>query len=211
MAIGLDKKTGINLKKGSKISLEKNGKTLEKVCIGLNWGAIKKKAFFNLLNTSEDVDLDGTVTLMDKSGNALDTVYYNNLRSQDGAIRHSGDDTGGDVNGDDGRDNEVIEIDLLAINPDVHEIYFFLNSYKGQDFADIPYSKIRVFEGTKRKVDEVMATLNLSADQKYTGFVSMVMGKLVKKGNGWEFVSMGEPVPTHRITETISYIQEHYF
>ncbi|MCK5872733.1 MAG: TerD family protein, partial [Methylococcales bacterium] len=33
----------INLKKGQRISLEKDGQGLEKICVGVNWGAIEKK------------------------------------------------------------------------------------------------------------------------------------------------------------------------
>ena len=211
MSISLNKKTGISLKKGSSISLAKNGKHLEEVCIGLNWGAIQKKSFFNLISTAEDVDLDGSVCMFDANGKALDTVYYHNLQSQDGAIKHSGDDTGGDVGKDDGLDNEVIELQLTKINPEVEEIFFFLNSYKRQDFATIPYSKIRIFEGNKKQVKEVMATFNLSAEEKYKGYVAMIMGRLIRKGNTWEFISIGEPVNTPRVDDTIKYIQQRYF
>ncbi len=37
----------INLAKGQKINLKKDsGEVLEKVCVGLNWGAIDKKTIF---------------------------------------------------------------------------------------------------------------------------------------------------------------------
>jgi tellurium resistance protein TerZ len=211
MSITLNKKTGINLKKGSTISLEKNGKQLEEVCIGLNWGAIQQKTFFNLFTNMIDVDLDGSVCLFDSEGNSLDVVYYNSLRSRDGAIRHSGDDTGGDAGVDDGRDNEIIQLQLNKINPKVQEIYFFLNSFKKQDFASIPFSKIRIFEGNAHQVKDVMATFNLSADDKYKGYVSMIMGKLYRKGNSWEFLSIGEPVQAERIERTIEHIKNTYF
>ena len=112
MSISLNKKTGISLKKGSKISLQKEGKKLEQVCIGLNWGAIEKKGFFSFLAGSETVDLDGSVTTFDSAKNELETIYYHKLRSKDKSIVHSGDDRSGDVGGDDGKDNEVIQLDL---------------------------------------------------------------------------------------------------
>jgi len=128
MSISLNKKTGINLSKGSKISLEKEGNFLEEVCIGLNWGAIQKKAFFGLLNTEEAVDLDGSVTTFDANNNEIETVYFRNLSSDDGAIIHSGDDRVGDLGGDDGLDNEVIQLRLRYVNPDVKQIVFYLRS-----------------------------------------------------------------------------------
>jgi tellurium resistance protein TerZ len=36
----------INLEKGQRISLEKsNGSKLQNICVGINWGAIEKRAY----------------------------------------------------------------------------------------------------------------------------------------------------------------------
>jgi tellurium resistance protein TerZ len=210
MSISLDKKTGINLKKGSTISLEKEGRKLEQVYIGLNWGAIVKKSFFGLKTDTEGVDLDGSVSLFDGNKKLLETVYFGRLRSDDGAIVHSGDDRRGDAGKDDGRDNEIIELQLNKITPRVQQIVFYLNSYKGQDFADIPFSKIRIFEGSRHEVKEVFATFNLSAEAAFSGHVAMVLGKLVRTGSNWEFSAIGEPLKTQKITETVELIQQRY-
>jgi tellurium resistance protein TerZ len=211
MNINLDKKTGINLKKGSSISLEKAGKLLEEVCIGLNWGAIQKKGgFLNLFKENINVDLDGSVSMFDKNGSALDTVYYKKLISSDQAISHSGDDRGGDIGGDDDKDNEILQINLKKVDPNIEQIVFYLNSFKEQDFAEIPYSKIRIFEGTKSEVKEVFATFNLSADTQFAGKISMIMGKLVRTRNNWTFQTIGEAIAAKNITETIREIQLKY-
>ncbi|MCU0444067.1 MAG: TerD family protein [Microscillaceae bacterium] len=210
MSISLDKKTGINLKKGSSISLEKGGKKLEQVCIGLNWGIIEKKQFFGLLKERESVDLDGSVTMFDRQGNMIDTVYYRKLQSDDLAIKHSGDDRIGDSAGDDDLDNEVIEINLNLVRDDVAQIVFYLNSYKGQSFSTIPYSKIRIFEGSRRNVVEVFATFNLSAEASFAGKISMIMGKLVRQGQTWEFKAIGDAIAVKGINETIAVIQKSY-
>lgn len=218
MSISLDKKTGINLSKGSKISLVKNGKRLEHVCIGLNWGAItehKESSFFGLFKQehtkSVAVDLDGSASLFASTGEYLETVYYKQLTSQDGAIKHSGDDLVGDRNGDDDLDNEVLQVDLTRINPRVTSIFLYLNSYKGQDFSTIPYAKIRLFEGVADRIDSVIATYNIAAEERFKGFVSMVMAKLVRlEDGGWECVTIGDPVPTRNIQETIYHIQQNY-
>lgn len=210
MAIALNKKTGINLKKGSSISLEKDGKSLQDVCIGLNWGAIEKRVFFGMFSHSESVDLDGSITMFDKNDNDVDTVCYSKLVSSDGSIRHSGDDLSGDSGGDDGIDNEIIQIDLRKVDPKIENIFIYLNSFKGQDFSAIPYSKIRVFEGNKTSVKSVFATFNLSADPSHKGHVSMIMGKLFRKNNGWEFFTIGESITVKDINGTIKVIKGKY-
>ncbi len=208
--IALNKKTGINLKKGTSIKLEKEGKPLQHICIGLNWGAIPRKGILGALISSPiAVDLDGAVSSFEDN-RLKETVYFNQLYSRDGAIRHSGDDLTGDLEGDDGLDNEVITIDLSMIEEDVNSLYIFLNSYKGQDFGEIPYSKLRIYEGSPDHVDEVLATFNLSTEEKFSSKVSMIMGKLERKTNGWDFTTIGEPVKPTKIPEVAWHIKEHY-
>ena len=210
MSISLDKKVGINLKKGSSISLVKEEKKLEQICVGINWGAIQKKYFFKVFSETETVDLDGTVSTFDANGELIDTVYYRKLRSTDGAITHSGDDRSGDMDKADDYDNEVIQLDLPKLNPRTKQIFFFINSFKGQDFATIPYSKIRIFEGTPKQIQSVFATFNLSADDAFVGKVSMIMGKLVREENDWKFYTIGEAIKAEDINGTIEAIKNSY-
>ena len=200
----------ISLKKGNSIILKKGEERLNNICIGLNWGAIEKKQLFGLINSKISVDLDASVATFTKDKTLIDTVYYNSLYSTDRAIVHNGDDAAGDPAGDDGLDNEIIQIDLLKVNPLVNQIVFFLNSYKDQDFSDIPYSIVRIYEGDKNFVKEILATFNLSADPAYKGKVSMVIGKLVREEDNWNFVAIGKPVSSKKIKETIHVIQKEF-
>jgi len=204
----LRKKTGIALTKGSSICLVKEGKHYEEICVGLNWGAMKRKAFLGLLEETVAVDLDGSLTMFDKDKNALETIYYNHLISADRAVVHSGDDRAGDVAGDDGRDNELIEIHLKRVHPLVHQIVFYLNSYKGHDFSQIPYSKIRIFEGLRHDLRDVLCTFNLSAEDSFKNSVSMVLGKIYRTETGWDFKAIGTALPSKRINDTIPLIQQ---
>ncbi len=211
------KKTGIVLTKGSSISLTKNDIPFKKIMIGLNWGAIgnaqqeEKKGFFGNLfgsgNSSSNVqktqvDLDGSVTVF--AGNKeLETICFSNLSSSNGSIRHSGDDTRGDSDGDDGIDNETISINLETIREDATSIFIYLNSYRGQHFGEIPYSKIKLFDDT----DKVLASYNLSQNSEYDGKVSMIMAKLVKENNTWKFVALGNAINEKKIADTIQHIK----
>lgn len=195
----------IDLKKGSTISLKKEGKDLEFVYVGLNWGQIKR--FWGL--STESVDLDGSVTSFDAQGEEVDTVYFGQKRSKDGAIKHSGDDLSGDSRKND-KDNEVISIHLKKVSKKVKTIVIYLNSYNGKDFDSIPYANVRLLDGDENKHKNVFASFNLASDPKFKDKISMVMAKMVRSGETWDFHTIGEPVGTKDISDTIEWIQKNY-
>src|SRR6188768_1515907 len=99
----------ISLEKGQRINLEKsNGAKLQQVCVGINWGAIEKKGFLGLSKSKEAVDLDASCALINGNKQLEEIIYFGNLKSKNGSVKHSGDDLTGDMGGDDGIDNEVI-------------------------------------------------------------------------------------------------------
>ena len=170
----------IRLEKGQRINLEKsNGSKLTNFCVGCNWGAITKKTFFGLGSKVVDVDLDLSCIMFDAEGTPIDHIYSplyrfgdkniglpnGKLDSIDRALHHTGDDTEGDQNGDDGLDNEIITVDLSRVDAKVNQIVFFLNIYNNEDFqgdfSEIPYASIRMYEGTASKVREVFASYDV--------------------------------------------------
>ncbi len=198
----------VSLQKGQRISLEKDdGNQLTQLCLGVNWGAIEKKGFFGG-KKKEAVDLDASCATFDANKNVLEVVYFGQLQGQ--GIQHSGDDLTGDMDGDDGLDNEVIIVDLARVNPAADQIVFVLNSFQGQDFKDIPFASIRIYEGTPSRVNTVHAKFDIAHDQKFAGSVSMVMGKLYKKDNKWKFTAIGEPTKDRKLEQTIQTVQNQY-
>jgi tellurium resistance protein TerZ len=199
----------INLVKGQKISLEKSsGKPLSKLFLGLNWGVIEKKTIFG--SGKESVDLDGSCAVFNANKERIDVVYYGKLKSKDNSIQHSGDDLTGDVDGDDGLDNEIIAVDLEKLSEEADQIVFILNSFKGQDFATIPFARIRIFEGSFEKVDEVIASFDVANDPKFAGHVSMIMGKLYKRNGEWKFSAIGEPTKDTKLQESVESVQKNF-
>lgn len=201
----------INLQKGQRINLEKgNGSKLENICVGINWGAIEKKGLFGLSKTKEAVDLDASCALYNDAKQLTDIVYFGELRSKDGAVRHSGDDLTGDMNGNDGLDNEVISLDFTRLNPSVSYVAFVLNSFRGHDFGTIPFASIRIYEGTPSRVNEVHATYDIANGPGFAGHVSMVMGVFYKKNGEWKFNAIGEPTKDRKLEETIRTVGQNY-
>ena len=221
----------INLEKGQRINLEKsNGSKLTNFCVGCNWGAITKKSFFGLVTNNVDVDLDLSCLMFDAEGNPVDHIYsplfrfYDNnpklglpngkLDSNDRALHHTGDDTQGDQNGDDGLDNEIITVDLNRVSSNVNQIVFFLNIYNNEDYAGdfsgIPYASIRMYEGTPTRVNEVFAQYDVATKTDCIGKRGLVMGKLYRRNVEWKFAALGDAFEDRSIVHTIARVIKDY-
>lgn len=198
----------ISLVKGQKIDLRKdNGSALNSFCVGANWGMIETKGFFGGAK-KEAVDLDLSAGLFDSNKNILKVVYFGNLRVN--GISHSGDDLTGDEDGDDGLDNEVISVALSSIDTNVEQVVFVLNSFKGQDFATIPFASIRLYEGTPDRVENIVATYNIASASKFSGYVSMVLGKLYRRNGEWKFAAIGEPTKDRKLEDTLKTVHQKF-
>lgn len=217
----------INLTKGQKIDLRKtSGESLTNFCVGVNWGAIETKGgFLGLGKKVTNIDLDLSCIMIDEQNNICDHLYSplyrvevlqqfglpkGKLISVDNALKHTGDDLQGDTGGDDGLDNEIITVDLSRINPNVSQIFFFLNNAGREDFSQIPYSKIRMYEGTPTRVNSVFAQYNVSAEAQYAGKQSIIMGKLYKRNGEWKFSAIGDPTEDVFLGQTIKRIVQSY-
>lgn len=220
----------IRLEKGQRINLEKdNGSKLTEFCVGCNWGAITKKAFFGLSTKVVDVDLDLSCLMFDEAGNAVDHIWSPLYRfgdrnvglpngkvdSLDRALHHTGDDLTGDQDGDDGLDNEIITVDLRRVNGNIHSIVFFLNIYNNSeysgDFSGIPYASIRMFEGTpERPPKQIFASYNVATKTDCAGMRALVMGKLYRRNGDWKFAAIGDAFPDPSIVNTIARVMKDY-
>ena len=198
----------ISLEKGQRISLEKNGNGLDSVCVGVNWGAIEKKGFFGTKKVA--VDLDASISLHGADKQPIDVVFYGQLSSKDGSIKHSGDDLTGDLDGDDGLDNEIITINLKKIPASVEKLAIVLNSFQGQDFSQVPFASVRLYEGTPTRVDSVMASYNIASEDKFKGSVSMILGVLYRNKGDWKFKAIGEPTKDRKLQDTIKTVSESF-
>lgn len=219
----------IRLEKGQRINLEKEtGAKLTNFCVGCNWGAIVKKTFFGLSSSVVDVDLDLSCLMFDAEGKPIDHIYSPLYRfgdrnvglpngkvdSVDHALHHTGDDTQGDQNGDDGLDNEIITVDLNKVSSQTNSIVFFLNIYNNNefsgDFSEIPYASIRMYEGTATKVHSVFAQYDVATKDNCRGMRALVMGKLHRRNGEWKFAAIGDAFEDRNIVQTIGRVMKDY-
>lgn len=175
----------IDLKKGQKISLSKeSGKTLTRVVMGLGWDAsAKSKGFFGFLGGGGEIDLDASCLLFDEQGKILDAVWFQQLRSKDGSIQHTGDNVTGQGEGDD----EQILVDLSRIPAAVKSLVFVVNSFSGQSFEGVSNAYCRLVDQLNNQ--EVAKFLLNDCKGSHT---AMVMAKLYRHEGDWKMHAIGE-------------------
>ncbi|WP_427005169.1 TerD family protein [Pseudarthrobacter sp. H2] len=178
---------GLSLQKGQSLSLTKqNGDALTNVRLGLGWDSAVpvKKGFFGGTKTVE-IDLDASALMFDGDRNHLDTVFFNQLTSKDGSVRHTGDNLTGAGDGDD----ETLMVNLPGVSPAVQHIVFVITSYSQQTFDMVQNAFCRVIDDSVAGSPEV-ARYDLTESGRNT---AMVMAKLSRSGGTWSFQAIGAP------------------
>ncbi|MFD7298777.1 TerD family protein [Streptomyces sp. NPDC059897] len=173
---------GIDLTKGQAISLEKQGGgTLTAVRMGLGWQAAPRRGLFG--TRTREVDLDASAVLFaDKQ--PVDVVFFRHLVSDDGSVRHTGDNLVGGAG--QGGDDESIVVDLQRVPVHIDQIVFTVNSFTGQTFQEVQNAFCRLVDET---TGEELARYTLDGGGKYT---AQIMAKVHRDGAGWKMTALGE-------------------
>ena len=174
----------VNLQKGQKISLEKEGGGgLSRVTMGLGWDVAKSKGFFGFGGgQGQAVDLDASVVMFDESNRPVDTVWFRQLKSKDGSVVHTGDNRTGAGDGDD----EQISVDLSRVPASVKSLVFTVNSFTGQNFSTVENAYCRLLNAGN---NQEVARFNLSVQGSHT---AQIMAKLYRHNNEWKMHAIGE-------------------
>lgn len=183
----------INLQKGQKINI---GQT--KFTIGLGWTPNQ--------GTGQTCDLDCSVFMLNDAKRLPSEqhfIFYNNKKSPDGAVNHSGDDRTG-ANSSGGDDEQII-IDTTKISSDVKELLFVVTIHdavaKQQNFGQVRDSYIRIIN---TDTNEVIAKFDLNED--YSIETSIEFGRVYEKDGEWKFDASGIGY-----REDLSYFVNRYY
>ena len=172
----------INLVKGGRVNLSKEAPSLVRVGVALGWD-------INDTDTGYDFDLDVSIFMLNSNKKLPANeyfVFYNNLKSPDGAVEHTGDNLTGGGDGDD----ETIFIDLSKVSPEIEEILFVVTIYeadqRGQNFGQVRNSFIRLYN---RDTNEEILKYELEED--FSTETALEFGRLYKKNDSWRFQAVG--------------------
>ncbi|CAM5298384.1 Chemical-damaging agent resistance protein C OS=Streptomyces fumanus OX=67302 GN=GCM10018772_01730 PE=3 SV=1 [Streptomyces fumanus] len=172
---------GVSLSKGGNVSLTKEAPGLTAVIVGLGWDV--------RTTTGTDFDLDASALLLNSSGKVASDahfVFFNNLKSPDGSVEHTGDNLTGEGEGDD----EQIKVDLAAVPADVEKIVFGrARRHLRRGEPPAVYLSARSATPSIRVVNQAggaeIARYDLSEDASTE--TAMVFGELYRHGAEWKF------------------------
>src|SRR3954453_9645973 len=187
----------VSMVKGQRVSLNKaDGGTLQLVRMGLGWDAVKKKGFFG--SREQDIDLDASVVLF-ADGQPADVVYFGQLTSKDGSVRHTGDNLTGAGDGDD----ESIIVDLTRLPVHITSLVFTVSSFQGQTFNEVENAFCRVVDETTQAE---LARYELTGGGPHAG---MAMVRLYRHGQEWKLGAIGEPSMGRTFQDMLPAIAAH--
>jgi tellurium resistance protein TerZ len=148
----------------------------------------------------DSIDLDASCVIFDESGNQVDVVWFQQLKSLDGSIVHTGDNRTGAGDGDD----EVINVDLSQVPANVKSLVFTVNSFTGLTFDKVANAQCRI---VNRQNNQEIAKLNLTECRG--GHTAVVMAKLYRHNGEWKMHAIGENANGRTFQDLMPAIRSH--
>ena len=172
----------LSLSKGGNLSLTKEAPGMTKVLVGLGWDARS--------TDGQDFDLDASAFLLKADGKVRadsDFIFYNQLKSVDGSVEHTGDNRTGEGDGDD----EAIKVDLSKVPADIDRIAFTVTIHEAearkQNFGQVRNAFIRI---VNQDTNSEVARYDLAEDASTE--TAMIFAELYRNGSEWKFRAVGQ-------------------
>ena len=172
------------LARGQRVSLDKN---MNMALIGLGWDT-------NRYDGGKDFDLDASAFLLNADGKVRkdeDFIFYGNLKSSDGSVRHTGDNLTGEGDGDD----EVLIIDFSKVPSDIQKIAITVTIYdaqeRSQNFGQVSNAYVRVARMANENDMVGTEVLKFDLAEEFSIETALVVCEIYKNGDDWKFNAVG--------------------
>lgn len=172
----------ISLIKGGNVNLSKEAPGMKKMLVGLGWDV--------RATDGADFDLDGSAFLLNVSGKVrsdADFIFYNQPKSTDGSVAHSGDNRTGEGDGDD----ESIVVDLDKVPADIEKIAICVTIHdaeaRKQNFGQVSGAYVRCVDAA---TNVEVARFDLSEDYSVEG--ALTFGDIYRHNGEWKFKAIGQ-------------------
>lgn len=174
----------VSLAKGQRVSLEKIAPGLTEIFVGLGWDV-------KAVDTGVDFDLDASVFLLGSNEKLISDkhfIFYNNLTSPEAAksVEHKGDNLTGVGAGDD----EVVEIKLTQVPPEIEKIVVTVTIHDAQErkqnFGQVQNAFVRI---VNLQNEQEVVRYDLVED--YSTETALIMAELYRKDGEWRLNAVG--------------------
>ncbi|MBK1656311.1 TerD family protein [Allochromatium vinosum] len=172
----------ISLNKGGNVNLSKEAPNLENVLVGLGWDA--------RATDGQDFDLDASLFMVKDDGKVPSDAYfifYNQPKSPEGAIEHTGDNRTGAGEGDD----ESVHVTLSKVPADVQRLVIVVTIHdadaRRQNFGQVSNAFVRI---VNRDNNQEVVRFDLSED--YSTETAMIFGEIYRHSGDWKFRAVGQ-------------------
>ena len=172
----------LSLTKGGNLSLTKEAPGMTKVLVGLGWDARS--------TDGTEFDLDASAFLLKADGKVRadsDFIFYNQLKSVDGSVEHTGDNRTGEGDGDD----EAIKVDLSKVPAEIDKIAFTVTIHEAearrQSFGQVRNAFIRI---VNQDTNVEVGRYDLAEDASTE--TAMIFAELYRHGAEWKFRAVGQ-------------------
>ena len=172
----------LSLQKGGNISLSKQDANLSRILVGLGWDPRS--------TDGQQFDLDASAFLLTASGKVRgdhDFIFYNQLRSLEGSVEHTGDNRDGQGDGDD----EVIKIDLKRVPAEVEKVAVSVTidqaDVRRQNFGQVGGAFIRI---VNEENGQELTRYDLGED--FSTETAVIFGEVYRHGGEWKFRAVGQ-------------------
>ncbi len=140
--------------------------------------------------TTKQLDLDASVFMIGNNGKLINNdylVYFNNLKSPDGALHHTGDNQ----NGKGMNDDEAILVNLEAINKEVTELVVVVTindaEENGYTFGLLKEAYVRIYDEVSKK-----ELVKFDLDGENAAGSDIEFARLQRQGDEWSFSAIGK-------------------
>ncbi len=172
----------VSLQKGGNVSLSKAAPGLTQILVGLGWDVRS--------TDGAAFDLDASLFMLAQTGKVRsddDFIFYNNPRSSDGSVEHTGDNQTGIGEGDD----EAVKIDLSRVPADVQKMAVAVTIHdaeaRRQNFGMVGSAFMRV---VNQAGGQEIARYDLSEDASTE--TAMIFGEIYRHNTEWKFRAIGQ-------------------
>jgi tellurium resistance protein TerD len=172
----------VMLTKGGNVSLTKQAPNLKSLLVGLGWD--------ERTTSGQEFDLDASALMVDSSGKVISDshfIFFNNLKSPEGSVEHTGDNLTGAGDGDD----ESLLVNLAAVPAECEKIVFPVSIHdavqRGQSFGQVRNAFIRV---VNQDGGAELTRYDLTEDASTE--TAMIFGELYRANDEWKFRAVGQ-------------------